>query len=672
MEAIGGTQAAAEHAGAVTSVLSAQGPRTGEDPNGSQPGSAHADAVAALRAESDIPRLRTAMAAAGGEPLPSLDPDVFARTTCYRAGHLVARNAGWRNVRPVVDAYLCTGCLQCYLYCPDGTIVRTHATKDQLSASDSDLAAVAVDYDFCKGCGICAKVCRFDAIAMVPEQEALAAEAPAPVDSAAVPAITDRLVDRSGVVEITGSASITSVLDDGTQKRARAAEPSEADEPRAITPEQAAAVEQMAAKLMEPPVSQNPQTPAAEEDASGMSSAATSSATDTGESSSGADSATLSDVIKERWRVEAESLLQRTPGVSRETSSTRAAHARSAGERLTAAFLSDYEAAGGASDVDELPPNVVRGRFATAPAFVGAAASRVRQEERHDAATPPDPDPGMEVEDGFEPEAEPEAERGFEFGAPLDSGVDEHREPPAEQQLAFDLDPAPDAEGSAVERDVAAEEDAAGSGYEVAVAERVGAVDYSAPDAEDVVAGYEGVDEDEAPVTGYDDADAESSLAAYYAELASYEDYAEYAAPTAYDAYSDIADPYAAGPYDQDPDDYPDPDPARPASPAPSRHEDLSAEAHDIFSAITRFAAASSAAVAQPRPEEAPDLASEQAPPDVSPAQPEVSASPAPSPQPPAPAAPPVPPRPVAVVTVSYDDAPRGTQPHSDNEEESR
>ena len=119
-----------------------------------------------------IPRLRDHLAA----PLPSLEPRDFAQSTCYQAGHLVSRNAGWRNVRPVLAADLCTGCLQCYLYCPDGTIVRTYATKDQLSAGDASLAAVAIDYDFCKGCGICAKACRFDAIAMISEEDVLAAE----------------------------------------------------------------------------------------------------------------------------------------------------------------------------------------------------------------------------------------------------------------------------------------------------------------------------------------------------------------------------------------------------------------------------------------------------------------------------------------------------------------
>ena len=95
-----------------------------------------------------------------------LDSSVYGQSTSYEAGYLVSRNAGWRQVRPVIDAAACTGCLQCYMYCPDGTIRKTHAEK-----GDTTQAAVFVDLDFCKGCGICRTVCKFDAIAMVPESE---------------------------------------------------------------------------------------------------------------------------------------------------------------------------------------------------------------------------------------------------------------------------------------------------------------------------------------------------------------------------------------------------------------------------------------------------------------------------------------------------------------------
>lgn len=101
-----------------------------------------------------IPRLHTE----------TLEPRSYAGSTCAPAGHLVSRNAGWRSVRPFIDAARCTGCLKCYMHCPDGTLYRTHASPGDV--------VVAVDLDFCKGCGICAKICPFDAIDMVIERGA--------------------------------------------------------------------------------------------------------------------------------------------------------------------------------------------------------------------------------------------------------------------------------------------------------------------------------------------------------------------------------------------------------------------------------------------------------------------------------------------------------------------
>lgn len=100
-------------------------------------------------------------------------PDVYAQDTCFEGGFITQKNAGWRNVRPSVDAEKCTGCLQCYLYCPDGTIFRRETDEAKPKP------AIAFDYDFCKGCGVCAQVCKFGAITMVSEVEVLAAEATA-------------------------------------------------------------------------------------------------------------------------------------------------------------------------------------------------------------------------------------------------------------------------------------------------------------------------------------------------------------------------------------------------------------------------------------------------------------------------------------------------------------
>lgn len=89
-----------------------------------------------------------------------LDPATYARSTCWEAGYLVSRNAGWRTARPVLSLERCSGCLQCYMQCPDGTVYKTAE------------GGVAVDYDFCKGCGICAKACALGCIQMIAEGEA--------------------------------------------------------------------------------------------------------------------------------------------------------------------------------------------------------------------------------------------------------------------------------------------------------------------------------------------------------------------------------------------------------------------------------------------------------------------------------------------------------------------
>ncbi|MCE4607770.1 MAG: 4Fe-4S binding protein [Caldisphaeraceae archaeon] len=69
----------------------------------------------------------------------------------------VGKTGLWRTERPVIDEEKCTKCLLCWLYCPEDTILRR----------EDDM--VFVDYDYCKGCGICASVCPVGAITMVPE-----------------------------------------------------------------------------------------------------------------------------------------------------------------------------------------------------------------------------------------------------------------------------------------------------------------------------------------------------------------------------------------------------------------------------------------------------------------------------------------------------------------------
>ena len=74
------------------------------------------------------------------------------------AGNAVQYKTGeWRAFRPVVDKEKCINCLQCWVYCPDGSV---RVENEEL---------IGFDYEHCKGCGICSSVCPVEAIEMVPE-----------------------------------------------------------------------------------------------------------------------------------------------------------------------------------------------------------------------------------------------------------------------------------------------------------------------------------------------------------------------------------------------------------------------------------------------------------------------------------------------------------------------
>ena len=60
----------------------------------------------------------------------------------------------WRMLRPEVNHEKCIRCQLCWIYCPDGLIDREKTT---------------IDYQYCKGCGICAAECPVNAIKMVRE-----------------------------------------------------------------------------------------------------------------------------------------------------------------------------------------------------------------------------------------------------------------------------------------------------------------------------------------------------------------------------------------------------------------------------------------------------------------------------------------------------------------------
>jgi len=75
--------------------------------------------------------------------------------TIIEAGNSVYNETGgWRSLVPAIDVEKCDGCMLCYFYCPDASIVIENGK------------AVGIDLEHCKGCGICAKECPTDAIAM--------------------------------------------------------------------------------------------------------------------------------------------------------------------------------------------------------------------------------------------------------------------------------------------------------------------------------------------------------------------------------------------------------------------------------------------------------------------------------------------------------------------------
>jgi pyruvate ferredoxin oxidoreductase delta subunit len=64
----------------------------------------------------------------------------------------------WRNRRPVHIREKCTNCMMCVAYCPDNCIYQENNILTEF------------DLNYCKGCGVCAKVCPFKAIEMKDEE----------------------------------------------------------------------------------------------------------------------------------------------------------------------------------------------------------------------------------------------------------------------------------------------------------------------------------------------------------------------------------------------------------------------------------------------------------------------------------------------------------------------
>lgn len=75
-------------------------------------------------------------------------------TISYPKKGAMGKTGNWRVFKPILDKDKCVKCLRCWIFCPEATIIRH---KDD---------SVDIDYVYCKGCGICADVCKVKAITL--------------------------------------------------------------------------------------------------------------------------------------------------------------------------------------------------------------------------------------------------------------------------------------------------------------------------------------------------------------------------------------------------------------------------------------------------------------------------------------------------------------------------
>jgi pyruvate ferredoxin oxidoreductase delta subunit len=57
------------------------------------------------------------------------------------------KTGDWRSFKPIWNEEGCVHCLMCWVFCPDNAI------------KTEDGKMVGINYDHCKGCGICAREC---------------------------------------------------------------------------------------------------------------------------------------------------------------------------------------------------------------------------------------------------------------------------------------------------------------------------------------------------------------------------------------------------------------------------------------------------------------------------------------------------------------------------------
>lgn len=82
--------------------------------------------------------------------------DVVSSISYPKEGAM-GKTGSWRVFRPVLDKEKCVKCLRCWIFCPEGAIKR------------NEDGSVEINYEYCKGCGVCKNQCPVKAIKMVRE-----------------------------------------------------------------------------------------------------------------------------------------------------------------------------------------------------------------------------------------------------------------------------------------------------------------------------------------------------------------------------------------------------------------------------------------------------------------------------------------------------------------------
>ncbi len=78
----------------------------------------------------------------------------FVSTISVPSDGSAGLTGSWRIFKPVLNEERCNKCLFCWIYCPEGCITKN----------------LEINFDYCKGCGICAEECPAKAITMVKEE----------------------------------------------------------------------------------------------------------------------------------------------------------------------------------------------------------------------------------------------------------------------------------------------------------------------------------------------------------------------------------------------------------------------------------------------------------------------------------------------------------------------